>query len=92
MLITWTQSTKVDCGHKIDQGRPAMFSSLPLLNTCSSRGIFCILELSRKIDKSHSFNIQTIMFRDCVCYIFASLKRALVKQGKTFLVNLESSF
>ena len=40
MLITWTQWTKVDCGHKIDYGRPAMFLSLPLLNTCSSRRIF----------------------------------------------------
>ena len=44
MLITWTQWTKVDCGHKIDIGRPAVFLSLPLLDICSSRGIFCILD------------------------------------------------
>ena len=35
------------------------------------------------------------MFRDCVCYIFASFfcmsKRAFVKQEKCFLVNLENS-
>ena len=44
MLITWTQWTKVDWAHKIDLGRPAVFFSLPLLNTCSSRGMFCILD------------------------------------------------
>ena len=33
---------QVEFGRKIDQGSPAMFLPLPLLNTCSNGWMFCI--------------------------------------------------
>ena len=41
-MIPWTRV--VDCDSKIDQGRHAMFLSLPLLNICSNGRVFCILD------------------------------------------------
>ena len=47
--------TRVDCDHKINEGRPAMFLSLLLLNTCLRGECFVYWSLSRKSDKPHSF-------------------------------------
>ena len=51
MFITWIQWTRIDCGNKTDYGRPAMFLSVQV-DKC-----FAYWTLSRKIDKSHSFNM-----------------------------------
>ena len=54
MFITWKYNT-MNKSRKIHKGRPAMFLSLPLLNTCSNGGMFAYW--MQKSDKPHSFNM-----------------------------------
>ena len=44
LLENVVQWTRADCGRKIHWGRPAMFLSLALVNTCSTGGMFYILD------------------------------------------------
>ena len=86
MFITWIQSTTVNCAQKMETCNVFVFAFIKhLFKRRSYLHIGCLVE--KLIN--HIVLIWTVTFRDCICYIFASL---FCMSKREYLWNMENVF